>query len=94
MADIKFEYLDGTQIIEVPFSRRVSYGNYKRNLKYLQPKDFSDGGDIYIYDKGSKEYRLLAPVSDLLCEIQKANIQPGSGKDMRNDMILLLVKEY
>jgi hypothetical protein len=26
----------------------------------MQPKEFSDGGDIYIYDKGSKDYRSLS----------------------------------
>jgi len=62
MANIKFEYLDNSTIIEVPFSRNPSPARqeYQRRLKYMQPKEFSDGGDIYIYDKGSKEYRSLS----------------------------------
>ena len=28
------------------------YGDYKRKKQYIQPIDYSDGDDIYIYDKG------------------------------------------
>ncbi|MDR2017287.1 MAG: hypothetical protein LBQ00_00100, partial [Syntrophobacterales bacterium] len=36
----------------------------------------------------------LTELGNLLCEIQQANIEPGSGRDMRNDRIHLKAREY
>jgi hypothetical protein len=36
----------------------------------------------------------ITPLSSLLCEVQKANLYPGSGQEMRNDKVHLIVKEY
>lgn len=34
------------------FIRGPRYGDYKRKKQYIQPIDYSDGDDIYVYDKG------------------------------------------
>lgn len=34
------------------FTRGPKYGDYRRKKQYIQPIDYSDGGDIYSYDKG------------------------------------------
>lgn len=69
MAKIKFERTSAPAG-SVQFSRNPSRGDYKRRKQYIQPQDMSDGGDIYIYDKGDvKEYKTLhwrnIPASDL-----------------------------
>ena len=52
MAKIKFERTQ-TPVGSVEFSRNPSiHQGLQRHRKYFQPKDFSDGGDIYVYDKG------------------------------------------
>jgi hypothetical protein len=51
MAKIKFERVSApTGSIE--FNRNPSGKDYSRKTAYLQPKDLSDGGDYYSYDKG------------------------------------------
>lgn len=55
----------------VEFSRNPSIkGDYQRKKQFMQPKDFSASGDIYIYNKGiEKNYRILhwknIPAQDL-----------------------------
>jgi hypothetical protein len=34
------------------FTPNPKYGDYRRGKKYVQPKRYSAGGDIYVYDKG------------------------------------------
>jgi hypothetical protein len=36
----------------------------------------------------------IAPLANLLCEIEKANLAPGSAKEMRNDTIEITAREY
>lgn len=41
-------------------SRNPKYGGgYARTKKRFQPKDFSDGGDLYSYSHGEKDRRVL-----------------------------------
>ncbi|GER92692.1 hypothetical protein A45J_0410 [hot springs metagenome] len=59
MAKIKFERTSAPTG-SVQFSRNPSRGDYQRSRQYLQPMDYADGGDIYIYDKGIvKNYMTL-----------------------------------
>lgn len=51
MAKIKFERTSAPTG-SVEFSRNPSRGDFSRTTKYKQPQDSSDGGDIYIYNKG------------------------------------------
>ena len=51
---IKFERTEAP-IGSVTFSRAPSRGNLDRSLKFAQPKDLTDGTDVYIYDKGPIE---------------------------------------
>ncbi len=53
MAKIKFQRTSAPTG-SVEFSRNPSAisRDYTRKRQYFQPKDFSDGGDLYIYDKG------------------------------------------
>lgn len=53
MALIKFERLTAPTG-SVNFSRNPSYGSGEP-YKFRQPKDMSDGGDLYSYDKGVVE---------------------------------------
>lgn len=36
----------------------------------------------------------ISPMSDLLCEVQKVNVHPGSARAMRNDVIAIIAREY
>ena len=51
---VKFERTEAP-IGSVTFSRAPSRGNLDRSLKFAQPKDLTDGTDVYIYDKGPAE---------------------------------------
>ncbi|MCK4786202.1 MAG: hypothetical protein KAV87_20765 [Desulfobacteraceae bacterium] len=48
---IKFERTEAP-IGSVEFTRAPSRGNLDRSLKFAQPKDLTDGTDVYAYDKG------------------------------------------
>lgn len=67
MAKIKFERT-AAPIGSVEFSRNPSRGDYDRATKYKQPQDYSDGGDLYIYDKGiaaeGRKYLRWRSISD------------------------------
>lgn len=54
MAKIKFERTSAPTG-SVEFSRNPSRGNISRTGAYLQPIDYSDGKDLYSYDKGLTE---------------------------------------
>ena len=60
MAKIKFARTL-SPIGSVEFRRNPSVtGGIKRKKQYFQPKDYSDSGDLYIYDKGVvKDYLTL-----------------------------------
>jgi hypothetical protein len=51
---VKFERTE-EPIGSVTFSRAPSRGNLSRSLSFAQPKDRTDGTDVYIYDKGPIE---------------------------------------
>lgn len=65
---IKFERLS-SPVGSVTFSRDPDISGYKRKTQYFQPKDFSAGGDFYIYQKTSdpKKFRTLV-FSDISTE--------------------------
>lgn len=50
MSKIKFEKTS-SPAGSVQFSRNPSYGSAKP-FEFRQPKDYSDGGSIYVYNKG------------------------------------------
>lgn len=63
MAKIKFQRTSApTGSVEFSRNPSIVNRNMQRKIKYLQPKDFSDGGDLYIYDKGiaAKNFITLA----------------------------------
>ncbi|GER92691.1 hypothetical protein A45J_0409 [hot springs metagenome] len=62
---------------------------YKDRKKLLEMEVFLDNSELEFADALTIE-----PQSNLLCETQKVNIYPGSGKDMRNDRITLVAREY
>ncbi|HOW54127.1 MAG TPA: hypothetical protein PLR60_05660 [Syntrophorhabdaceae bacterium] len=37
----------------IVFGHNPRYGEYRRKRKYAQPVSYSEGGDVYVYDKGS-----------------------------------------
>ncbi len=69
--------------------RNFYLARYKNRKKVLEMEVFLDNSEIDFADALT-----IVPQSSLLCEVQKANIYPGSGKEMRNDRINLVVKEY
>lgn len=62
---------------------------YKDRRKLVEMQLFLDNVDLEFADAVE-----LAFLSNLLCEVQKVNIRPGSARDMRNDSITLIAKEY
>ncbi|GAB4486031.1 MAG: hypothetical protein OHK006_13250 [Thermodesulfovibrionales bacterium] len=60
MAKIKFERTSAPTG-SVEFSRNPSPGDYHRNTQYMQPKDLSDGDELYSYDKSlaARNFRTL-----------------------------------
>jgi hypothetical protein len=62
---------------------------YKDRKKVVPMEVFLDNSEIEFADAVT-----LAPLSSLLCEVQNVNIYPGSGREMRNDRIALMVREY
>lgn len=36
----------------IVFGHNPRYGEYRRKRKYAQPVSYSEGGDVYVYDKG------------------------------------------
>lgn len=69
MAKIKFARASAP-VGSVEFSRNPSAADYERTISYAQPRDRSDGGDWYIYDKAlsPQSFRTLhwknIPVAD------------------------------
>lgn len=61
MAKIKFERTSApTGSVEFTRNPSISGRGLQRKKKYFQPIDYSDGGDVYIYDKGiAKDYETL-----------------------------------
>lgn len=62
---------------------------YKTRKKTIEMEVFLDNAEVEFADALT-----IVPQSSLLCEVQKVNIYPGSGKEDRNDRINLVVKEY
>ncbi|MDP3013149.1 MAG: hypothetical protein Q8M92_02820, partial [Candidatus Subteraquimicrobiales bacterium] len=62
---------------------------YKDRKKLLEVELFLDNSELEFSDAVT-----IAPQSNLLCEAQKVNVYPGSGRDVRNDKINLIVREY
>ena len=62
---------------------------YKARKKLLSMEVFLDNCEIEFADALT-----IVPQNNLLVEVQKVNHFPGSGQSMRNDRILLIVKEY
>jgi hypothetical protein len=57
---IKFERI-ASPVGFVTFSREPDISGYKRKTQFFQPKSFSNGGDLYVYNKGleTKKFRTL-----------------------------------
>lgn len=62
---------------------------YKDRKKIITVGVFLDNSEIEFADDIT-----FAPQSNLLCEVQKANVNPGSGTKSENDTITLVLKEY
>lgn len=62
---------------------------YKDRKKLLEIELFLDNSELEFADAVT-----ITPQGSLLCEVQKSNIFPGSGKENRNDKIILIVREY
>ena len=64
---------------------------YKTRKKIIEMEVFLDNSELEFADAITIT---PTPQTSLLGEIQKVNIYPGSGREMRNDRINLVVKEY
>ena len=62
---------------------------YKNRKRIFSMEVFLDNTELEFADAVC-----LEPVANTLCEVAKVNIEPGSGVDMRNDRIHLVLKEY
>jgi len=62
---------------------------YKDRKKVVTMDLFLDNAELEFADVVT-----VTPLSSLVLEVQKVNIQPGSGQDMRNDSITIVGKEY
>jgi hypothetical protein len=62
---------------------------YKDRKKVVTMDLFLDNAELEFAD-----IITVTPLSSLVLEVQKVNIQPGSGQDMRNDSITIVGKEY
>jgi len=62
---------------------------YKDRKKLVELEVFLDNSEIEFADDLT-----IDPLGSLVVEVQKVNIRPGSGRDNRNDIIKLTLKEY
>jgi len=62
---------------------------YKDRKKVIKLDAFLNNGELEFGDGVT-----LEELSNLLCEVQQVNIEPGSGRDKTNDRIHLALKEY
>jgi len=62
---------------------------YKDRKRRFAMEVFLDNAELEFADVVS-----LEPAGNVPCEVEKVNIEPGSGMSMRNDRIHLAVKEY
>lgn len=62
---------------------------YKTRKKLVTMELFLDNVELEFRDEIT-----ITPQSNLVGEVQKVNMYPGSGKEMRNDKITVLVREY
>ncbi len=62
---------------------------YKDRKRIVTVEVFLDNGELEFGDGVA-----FASMGDMAGEVQKVNITPGSGRDMRNDKIQLVIKEY
>jgi len=69
--------------------RNFYLARYKYRKKLVEMEVFLDNSEVEFTDAVT-----VAPQGNLLCEVQKANTGPGSGRDMRNDKIIFTSREY
>lgn len=62
---------------------------YKDRKKVITMDLFLDNAEIEFADAIT-----VTPLSALVGEVRKVNFSPGSGRDMRNDMITIMMREY
>jgi hypothetical protein len=62
---------------------------YKDRKKVISMDLFLDNAELEFADAIT-----VTPLSALVGEVRKVNFAPGSGRDMRNDMITLTMREY
>ena len=88
----KPELFDFDFIQDVAMAQSVAafyVARYKNRKKFAKLDVFLDNVDLEFADGVT-----LEELGNLLCEVQQVNIEPGSGRDTRNDRIHLVVKEY
>jgi hypothetical protein len=62
---------------------------YKDRKKLVEITLLLDNAELEFADAVT-----IAPLENLLCEVEKVNFHPGSARDMRNDTIKLVAREY
>lgn len=62
---------------------------YRDRKKVVSLEVFLDNAQMEFADAVT-----ISPMSDLLCEVQKVNVHPGSARAMRNDVISVIAREY
>ena len=62
---------------------------YKDRKKVVEMEVFLDNSELEFTDGVE-----IGALNNLACEVQKVNICPGSGHEMINDKIMLILKEY
>jgi hypothetical protein len=83
----KFDFVQAQTMVED--IRDVYLARLKDRKKVVEMDLFLDNSELEFADGVT-----ITPLSSLLCEVQKANLYPGSGQEMRNDKVHLIVKEY
>lgn len=69
--------------------RNFYIARYKNRKKLVEMELFLDNAEVEFGDDVT-----ITPQSNLLGEVQKVNIYPGSAMEMRNDKLTVVVKEY
>ena len=69
--------------------RAFYLARYKDRKKVVTLEAFLDNVELELADGVTVD-----PLGSLLCEVQKVNISPGSGRDMKNDRIQLVLRQY
>jgi hypothetical protein len=69
--------------------RAFYLARYKDRKKVVTFDLFLDNAELEFADALT-----ITPLGALVGEVRKVNFAPGSGRDMRNDMIAITMREY